>query len=114
MVRLLPSWLHWYQKPSYRDPKTFTQTANAAIEDGNGSRAPSISSESDAAIPDDLSLDRVLSGRTCEYMRTLSRRCCSDRSLTRCMTGSPLSLYDFYMYLKHIEFSPENLEFYLW
>lgn len=29
-------------------------------------------------------------------------------------TGSPLSLYDFYMYLKHIEFSPENLEFYIW
>jgi hypothetical protein len=28
--------------------------------------------------------------------------------------GSPLSLYDFYMYLKYIEFSAENLEFYLW
>ncbi|KAH7362683.1 hypothetical protein B0T11DRAFT_281259 [Plectosphaerella cucumerina] len=28
--------------------------------------------------------------------------------------GSPMSLYDFYMYLRHIEFSPENLEFYLW
>lgn len=28
--------------------------------------------------------------------------------------GSPLSLYDFYMYLKYIEFSPENLEFYIW
>lgn len=25
-----------------------------------------------------------------------------------------MSLYDFYMYLKHIEFSPENLEFYIW
>jgi hypothetical protein len=25
-----------------------------------------------------------------------------------------MSLYDFYMYLRHIEFSPENLEFYLW
>jgi hypothetical protein len=28
--------------------------------------------------------------------------------------GSPMSLYDFYMYLKHIEHSPENLEFYVW
>lgn len=28
--------------------------------------------------------------------------------------GSPMSLYDFYMYLKHIEFSAENLEFYIW
>ncbi|KAL2422131.1 hypothetical protein ABEF94_009384 [Exophiala dermatitidis] len=92
MVRLLPAWLHWYQKPSYRDPKTFTQTTNAVIEDGHGSRAPSISSQSDAAIPQDLSLDRVLSNKTC----------------------SPLSLYDFYMYLKHIELSPENLEFYMW
>lgn len=25
-----------------------------------------------------------------------------------------MSLYDFYMYLKHIEYSPENLEFYIW
>jgi hypothetical protein len=25
-----------------------------------------------------------------------------------------MSLYDFYMYLKHIEHSPENLEFYVW
>ncbi len=30
------------------------------------------------------------------------------------LIGSPLSLYDFYMYLKHIEMSPENLEFYIW
>jgi hypothetical protein len=30
------------------------------------------------------------------------------------LTGSPMSLYDFYMYLKYIELSPENLEFYLW
>ena len=25
-----------------------------------------------------------------------------------------MSLYDFYMYLKHVEFSDENLEFYMW
>jgi hypothetical protein len=25
-----------------------------------------------------------------------------------------MSLYDFYMYLKYIEFSAENLEFYIW
>lgn len=25
-----------------------------------------------------------------------------------------MSLFDFYMYLKHIEFSEENLEFYMW
>ena len=25
-----------------------------------------------------------------------------------------MSLYDFYMYLKYIERSPENLEFYIW
>lgn len=30
------------------------------------------------------------------------------------MTGSPMSLYDFYMYLKYIEHSSENLEFYVW
>lgn len=31
-----------------------------------------------------------------------------------CVTGSPMSLYDFYMYLKYIEYSAENLEFYMW
>jgi hypothetical protein len=25
-----------------------------------------------------------------------------------------MSLYDFYMYLTHIEYSAENLEFYIW
>ena len=25
-----------------------------------------------------------------------------------------MSLYDFYMYLKYIEYSEENLEFYIW
>jgi len=25
-----------------------------------------------------------------------------------------MSMYDFYMYLKHIEHSPENLEFFVW
>jgi hypothetical protein len=28
--------------------------------------------------------------------------------------GSPMSLYDFYMYLKYIEHSSENLEFFIW
>jgi hypothetical protein len=28
--------------------------------------------------------------------------------------GSPMSLSDFYRYLKHVEYSPENLEFYMW
>jgi hypothetical protein len=30
------------------------------------------------------------------------------------VAGSPMSLYDFYMYLRHIEYSAENLEFYIW
>jgi len=37
-----------------------------------------------------------------------------DSSLTISTSGSPMSLYDFYMYLKHIEFSAENLEFFVW
>ncbi|KAK1471307.1 hypothetical protein CABS01_16393 [Colletotrichum abscissum] len=45
-----------------------------------------------AAYPVRLSLGKVLANETC----------------------SPLSLYDFYIYLKYIELSPENLEFYVW
>jgi len=92
MLWPLPAWLHWYRKPSYRDPVTFSKSVSADIENGLGSRPGSISSQSDAAIPSDLTLDCVLANKTC----------------------SPLSLYDFYMYLKHIEMSPENLEFYIW
>ncbi|RMZ85295.1 hypothetical protein DV738_g42, partial [Chaetothyriales sp. CBS 135597] len=86
----LPSWLQWYRKPSYRDPATFSKTVNSDVE--NGSRPSSMASQPDGAIPANLSLDNVLANKTC----------------------SPLSLYDFYMYLKHIEMSPENLEFYIW
>lgn len=37
-----------------------------------------------------------------------------NRTTSNSMSGSPMSMYDFYMYLKHIEHSPENLEFYIW
>ncbi|KIX09024.1 uncharacterized protein Z518_00102 [Rhinocladiella mackenziei CBS 650.93] len=84
------SWLNWYKKPSYRDVKIFTQSTNDIVD--KGQRPPSISSQSDSTIPSSLTLDRVLANKTC----------------------SPLSLYDFYMYLKHIEMSQENLEFYMW
>ncbi|RMD39166.1 hypothetical protein DV735_g5963, partial [Chaetothyriales sp. CBS 134920] len=86
----LPSWLQWYRKPSYRDPATFSKAVNSDIE--NGTRPSSMASQPDGAIPANLCLDNVLGNKTC----------------------SPLSLYDFYMYLKHIEMSPENLEFFIW
>ncbi|KIW41515.1 uncharacterized protein PV06_07065 [Exophiala oligosperma] len=92
MFSSLPSWLDWYRKPSYRDPVVFSASIRADLENGLTSRPGSISSQSDSAIPSNLTLDRVLNNDTC----------------------SPLSLYDFYMYLKHIELSPENLEFYIW
>lgn len=43
-------------------------------------------------IPPNLTLERIINGRTC----------------------SPMSLNDFYMYLRYVEKDPENLEFYLW
>ncbi|KIW14385.1 hypothetical protein PV08_07167 [Exophiala spinifera] len=92
MFSSLPSWLDWYRKPSYRDPIIFSASIRADLENGLTSRPGSISSQSDSAIPSNLTLDHVLNNDTC----------------------SPLSLYDFYMYLKHIERSPENLEFYIW
>ncbi len=40
--------------------------------------------------------------------------CGGSRADADRLTGSPMSLYDFYMYLKYIEYSAENLEFYIW
>jgi len=75
----------WYKKPEYRDIKEYSTT----ISSGQRSLSPDGRKH---AIPYRLRLDRILENKTC----------------------SPMSLYDFYMYLKHIEFSAENLEFFVW
>jgi len=82
----LPSWLVWYKKPEYRDIKEYSTAV------GTGRRPLSPDGRGKTAIPSRLSLEKVLENTTC----------------------SPMSLYDFYMYLKHIEYSPENLEFCIW
>ncbi|KAB5585537.1 hypothetical protein GE09DRAFT_29539 [Coniochaeta sp. 2T2.1] len=82
----LPSWLTWYKKPEYRDIKEY------ATEVRSGKRQLSPDGRGKTAIPSRLKLERILQNKTC----------------------SPMSLYDFYMYLKYIEFSAENLEFYIW
>ncbi|SPO02202.1 uncharacterized protein DNG_04875 [Cephalotrichum gorgonifer] len=82
----LPSWMIWYKKPEYRDIREYSTAV------GSGQRALSPDGRNKSAVPNRLSLERVLENKTC----------------------SPMSLYDFYMYLKHIEYSPENLEFYIW
>ncbi|KAK3985264.1 hypothetical protein QBC44DRAFT_335354 [Cladorrhinum sp. PSN332] len=85
MQTKVPSWLVWYKKPEWRDIKQYS--AEASRE----GRTLSPDGRS-TAIPSRLALDRILANKTC----------------------SPMSLYDFYMYLKYIEHSGENLEFYLW
>ncbi|KAK6854678.1 hypothetical protein PG995_009771 [Apiospora arundinis] len=82
----LPSFLIWYKKPEYRDIKEYS----TAIVNGRRSLSPD--GRGKISVPRSLALERVLANKTC----------------------SPLSLYDFYMYLKYIEYSPENLEFYIW
>ncbi|KAK3346880.1 hypothetical protein B0T25DRAFT_290014 [Lasiosphaeria hispida] len=80
-----PSWLTWYKKPEYRDFREYANNISA------GKRSLSPDGRKNA-IPSRLRLERILANKTC----------------------SPMSLYDFYMYLKYIEFSAENLEFYMW
>ncbi|KAK3317214.1 hypothetical protein B0T19DRAFT_287553 [Cercophora scortea] len=80
-----PTWLSWYKKPEYRDIKEYA----TIVASGRRSLSPD---RSKTAIPSRLRLERILENKTC----------------------SPMSLYDFYMYLKYIEFSAENLEFYIW
>ncbi|SPQ24339.1 98e482b1-84ff-4bb2-8f16-50177fb54321 [Thermothielavioides terrestris] len=80
-----PSWLSWYKKPEYRDIKEYATN----ISSGKRTLSPD---GRNGGIPSRLRLERILANKTC----------------------SPMSLYDFYMYLKHIEYSEENLEFYIW
>jgi hypothetical protein len=112
MVNKWVQWLRWYKKPSYRDVKAFTESTNIALQKGETSGPPSIRSSSDATIPPNLTLERILSNQTCKSKERMSGL---TVSLTgSLLSGSPLAFYDFYMYLKHIEFSQENLEFYIW
>ncbi|KID93489.1 Regulator of G protein signaling superfamily, partial [Metarhizium majus ARSEF 297] len=80
-----PTWLTWYKKPEYRNIKEYSDAIRSGKRDYSPDRGGCV-------IPSQLRLDRVLGNKTC----------------------SPMSLFDFYMYLKHIEFSEENLEFYMW
>ncbi|KAH6616067.1 hypothetical protein B0J18DRAFT_484933 [Chaetomium sp. MPI-SDFR-AT-0129] len=81
-----PQWLTWYKKPEYRDFREY------ATHISSGRRPVSPNGSVGGGIPHRLRLDRILANKTC----------------------SPMSLYDFYMYLKYIEYSAENLEFYVW
>ncbi|KAK4231845.1 hypothetical protein QBC38DRAFT_176573 [Podospora fimiseda] len=85
MKTKLPSWLVWYKKPEWRDIRQYS----AEVSREGRTLSPDGRNN---AIPSRLALDRILGNKTC----------------------SPMSLYDFYMYLKYIEHSAENLEFYLW
>ncbi|KAF3768601.1 hypothetical protein M406DRAFT_327028 [Cryphonectria parasitica EP155] len=87
----VPGWLKvWYKKPEWRDINDYTRMVNdESLIPRHRPRSPT---PAFASIPSRLSLDRVLENKTC----------------------SPMSLHDFYLYLKHIEHSSENLEFYLW
>ncbi|KAE9373704.1 hypothetical protein N431DRAFT_374315 [Stipitochalara longipes BDJ] len=100
----LPSWLTWYKKPSYVDVNEFANRIREKAEKVHERsrsmtstssplrRSSSESSRRSCEVPTKLSLDRILRNKPC----------------------SPMSLYDFYMYLKYIEHSSENLEFYVW
>ncbi|KAK4237014.1 hypothetical protein C8A03DRAFT_35053 [Achaetomium macrosporum] len=81
----LPTWLSWYKKPEYRDIKEYS----TSISTGKRPLSPD---GRNGGVPSRLRLERILANKTC----------------------SPMSLYDFYMYLKYIEHSEENLEFYMW
>ncbi|KAK8018542.1 Regulator of G protein signaling superfamily [Apiospora marii] len=81
----LPSCLVWYKKPEYRDIKEYS----SAIVSGRRSLSPD--GRGKISVPRSLALERGAGQQ-----------------------DIPLSLYDFYMYLKYIEYSPENLEFYIW
>jgi hypothetical protein len=99
-----PSWLTWYKKPAYRDIKEYSADVRF------GRRQLSPDGRGKTSIPGSLKLERILENKTCE----VSSSATPPKSDSNHVAGSPMSLYDFYLYLKYIEFSAENLEFYVW
>jgi hypothetical protein len=116
-----PSWLTWYKKPSYVDVNEFANRIREKAEKVHERsrsmtstsqplrRSSSESSRRSCEVPTKLSLDRILRNKPC-----MPSNFHIDRLSLTSETGSPMSLYDFYMYLKYIEHSSENLEFYVW
>ncbi|KAI9051575.1 hypothetical protein LZ554_004620 [Drepanopeziza brunnea f. sp. 'monogermtubi'] len=97
MVTVFPEWLRWYKKPSHVDVAQFAKKINERFTNASETGTPVKPDNSErrrksGEIPANLRLEKILKNRTC----------------------SPMSLYDFYMYLKYIEMSSENLEFYIW
>lgn len=90
----IPAWMKlWYRKPQWKDVNEYTRELNEERRNPSPERQlQKQTSRTSVSIPRRLALDRVLDNKTC----------------------SPLSLHDFYMYLRYIEHSSENLEFYLW
>lgn len=88
----IPAWLKvWYKKPEWRDIGDYTRQLNdESLIPRHRPLTPS--TPAITAIPARLALHRVLENKTC----------------------SPMSLHDFYLYLKYMERSAENLEFWLW
>lgn len=82
----------WYRRPQWRDIHDYTRQLNDESLPAMSRRRSKSPSQVSTPIPNRLALDRVLDNKTC----------------------NPLSLHDFYLYMKYIEHSCENLEFYLW
>ena len=109
-----PSWLSWYKKPSYVDLTALAASYEKKATAGSTYSSPrsSVEINNRKDVPKKLSLERILKNQTCTYSCQMTNR--RLKNLLILEAGSPMSMYDFYMYLKHIEHSPENLEFYIW
>lgn len=89
----VPAWLKvWYKRPEWRDIRDYTRQLNDESLIPRHRPLSLAGPTLSTAIPARLTLERVLENKTC----------------------SPMSLHDFYLYLKYMEHSAENLEFWLW
>nr|OQO23857.1 hypothetical protein B0A51_08256 [Rachicladosporium sp. CCFEE 5018] len=80
---------------TYRRPSHFASSSSSSIDGDEKQRRSSLESGSSglsAGIPEALSFDKIISGGVCP----------------------PCTVRDFMNYLKYIEYSAENLQFFLW
>ncbi|KAF2418899.1 hypothetical protein EJ08DRAFT_599184 [Tothia fuscella] len=80
-----------YRRPSYVSSSRDSLSGSEKPKSVNNSITPG-SSGTSHGIPDAISFDRIVTGGTCP----------------------PVTLRDFMNFLKYVEFSAENLQFYLW
>ncbi len=99
-----------YTRPPYVEKDAVSQTSSSGSSLKKDSQDLSERPSSQQGVPDALAFDKIINGGTCPVSTFDQSK--NTPELTH--LHQPCTVRDFMNYLKYIELSAENLQFYLW